>query len=319
MELAAIADAVAASTPMAVARDKDPGRTVHVDGDMLAYMAGGNESTTVAASRGILRNKIEKFKDMSGCGNSILHLTASGSLKGDRVLIAKYQPYQGNRAKANQPKPKNWAVLRDAMMAEQFGKIKNWDDREADDGFGYVSVHRHGDVVATQDKDMQMLFGWHIDWVTYELFYVPVGTYEYLHGDKVYGDKWFFLQMLMGDKADHIPGLIRHKDGHQGKVGPATASKFLAGTTCVSEALEVVIQKYKDTWQETWAEFFAENAGLLWIRRNKVSSISEWYETLIDPMTAKADHDALYRAVLAQSERINAMKQEAANAQAQGV
>lgn len=318
MDISAIANAVADSAPMAVAREKDPERRVHIDGDMLAYMAGGNEDTSVATSRNILRSKVQKFMDMAGCGESLLHLTGSGSLKGDRVLIAQYQPYQGNRAKANQPKPKNWAVLRDAMAAEQFGKVKTWHDREADDGFGYISMHRANDVVATQDKDMQMLYGWHIDWITYEMFKVPYGTYEMVVGDKVYGDKWFLLQMLMGDKADHIPGLMRHVDGHQGKVGPATATKFLKGTANVAEGIEVVIQKYKDTWGASWSDFFAENAGLLWIRRGPHAAIHEWHTTLV-PSIATPDSLALAAALGRQHHRIDAMKQEAANAQAQAI
>lgn len=310
-DFAAIAALAAAASPMATGVPLVPGRRVHVDGDMLAYMAGGNAETSVAASRAMLRNKVEKFQLMSGAESALLHLTASGSLKGDRVLVAQYQPYQDNRAKTKQAKPKNWAALREMMEQGTAGKVKLWDDREADDGFGYVSKHCPNDVVATQDKDMQRLYGWHIDWVTYELFYVPPGTYEMMRGEKMFGDKWFLHQMLQGDKADHIPGLVKHIEGHQGKVGPKTADKFLKGTTCIAEGLEQVIRRYKETWGSTWATLFAENAALLWIRTGKESYVGEWYQEWAYHFPAQEDQQALQQAVLNQTARINAMKQEA--------
>lgn len=142
------------------------GRRVHIDADMLAYQCGGNDETDVATSRRILKSKIDLFKDAAGAESILLHMTASGSTKGDRAVIAYTKPYQGQR---KGHRPKNWQYLRDYMADGLAGPIKQWYDREADDGFGFISAQCHGDVIATRDKDMRMLPGLHLNWDTYEL------------------------------------------------------------------------------------------------------------------------------------------------------
>ena len=88
------------------------GRRVHIDADMLAYQCGGNDETDVATSRRILKSKIDLFKDAAGAESILLHMTASGSTKGDRAVIAYTKPYQGQR---KGHRPKNWQYLRDYM------------------------------------------------------------------------------------------------------------------------------------------------------------------------------------------------------------
>ena len=140
-----------------------PGRRVHIDADMLAYQCGGNDETDVATSRRILKSKIDLFKDASGAEGVLLHLTASGSTKGDRAAIAYTKPYQGQR---KGHRPKNWQYLRDYMADGLAGPVKQWYDREADDGFGFISANCPLDAIATRDKDMRMLPGRHLNWDT---------------------------------------------------------------------------------------------------------------------------------------------------------
>ena len=201
-----------------------PGRRVHIDGDMLAYQCGGNEDTDVATSRRILKSKIDLFKEASGAEGVLLHLTASGSTKGDRAVIAYTKPYQGQR-KGN--RPKNWQYLRDYMADGVAGPVKQWYDREADDGFGFISANCTNDVIATRDKDMRMLPGLHLNWDTYELVHAPADVFALEAGGKLYGHKWFWTQMLWGDAADNIPGLPKHPDFQRG-VGEVAAGKLLA-------------------------------------------------------------------------------------------
>lgn len=159
MDFTDIANAVGAANaiePQGVPVVK--GRRVHIDADMLAYQCGGNDETDVATSRRILKSKIDLFKDAAGAESILLHMTASGSTKGDRAVIAYTKPYQGQRKGR---RPKNWQYLRDYMADGLAGPIKQWYDREADDGFGFISAQCHGDVIATRDKDMRMLPGLH--------------------------------------------------------------------------------------------------------------------------------------------------------------
>ena len=282
-----------------------PGRRVHIDGDMLAYQCGGNDDTDVATSRRILKSKIDLFKDASGAEGVLLHLTASGSTKGDRAAIAYTKPYQGQR---KGHRPKNWQYLRDYMAEGLAGPVKQWFDREADDGFGFISMNCPLDVIATRDKDMRMLPGWHLNWDTYDLIKVNADQFAMEAGGKLYGHKWFWTQMLWGDAADNIPGLPKHPDFPRG-VGEAAASKILAFAHDDDSAAHAVAQAYKAHYGNEWADRYVEQASLLWIRRTNQAPINEWMAYLpVGPQLKAAGERQLARvqALLDEAERINA-------------
>lgn len=278
-----------------------PRRRVHIDADMLAYQCGGNDETDVATSRRILKSKIDLFKDASGAEGVLLHLTASGSTKGDRAAIAYTKPYQGQR---KGHRPKNWQYLRDYMADGLAGPVKQWYDREADDGFGFISANCPLDVIATRDKDMRMLPGRHLNWDTYELIEVKPDVFGVEHGGKLYGHKWFWTQMLWGDAADNIPGLPKHPDFPRG-VGEVAASKLLAFAGDDDSAAQAVAQAYKAHWGDEWADRYAEQASLLWIRRTNQAPIAEWAAYLPVGPQLKA-------AVERMLTRVNLLKEEAA-------
>lgn len=277
------------------------GRRVHIDADMLAYQCGGNDETDVATSRRILKNKIDLFKDAAGAESILLHMTASGSTKGDRAVIAYTKPYQGQRKGR---RPKNWQYLRDYMADGLAGPIKQWYDREADDGFGFISAQCHGDVIATRDKDMQMLPGLHLNWDTYELVDVKPDVFGVELGGKMYGHRWFWTQMLWGDGADNIPGLPKHPDFPRG-VGEVAAGKLLAFAHDDDSAAQAVAQAYKAHWGDEWADRYVEQASLLWIRRTQQAPIHEWSQFLpVGPQLTAAVERMLTR--------VNLLKEEAA-------
>ena len=277
------------------------GRRVHIDADILAYQCGGNEDTDVATSRRILKSKIDLFKDASGAEGVLLHLTASGSTKGDRAVVAYTKPYQGQR---KGHRPKNWQYLRDYMADGVAGPVKQWYDREADDGFGFISANCPLDVIATRDKDMRMLPGLHLNWDTYELVHAPADVFALEAGGKLYGHKWFWTQMLWGDAADNIPGLPKHPDFPRG-VGEVAAGKLLAFAHDDASAAQAVAQAYKAHWGDEWADRYAEQASLLWIRRTQQAPIHEWAQFLpIGP--------SLTAAVERMLTRVNLLKEEAA-------
>lgn len=309
IDFAALANATAAAEPMenpvlcAV-----PGRSLHIDGDFLCYNCAGNDTTTVDVARRILTNKIQRQMDSTGAERVVLHMTNAGSSKGDRYLLATTTPYQAQRIGAK--RPKNWAFLRayiDNYCAGLF-TTKDWLDREADDGFGIASKWVPGAVLSTKDKDMRMLPGIHLDWDTSEMTTVPEGCYEHTAFDKTFGHKWFLLQMLQGDKADHIPGLLTHIAGPQGRVGPATAEKFLKGTANLGEGIEQTLRRYQEGMPNDWARHFAEQASLLWMRRDKLADVNSW---LIELGPQYAFPEQVLTAADAQAVNVKRLKAEA--------
>lgn len=269
MNLAALMAAAGERAPMPsyVVRTPNPQLIAHVDGDYMAYYAAGNENCSAGDARRNVLSRLSKLKSMTGATRVVMHLTHGASSKGERFLAATTQPYQGQRNTGR--KPNNWAFLREWM--EQYSgdafEPKIWLTREADDGMAHVceSVAKlkgilH--VVHTADKDMRMFCGVHVSWVDMHITEVPLGTYDIIGADgKQYGHKWFWQQMLQGDGADHIPGLVGY--------GEATAERLLAGTTCNADAAPIVYGAYSEKKGENWRPYFAEQAVLLWMRTDR--------------------------------------------------
>jgi DNA polymerase-1 len=112
------------------------------------------------------------------------------------------------------------------------------------------------------------------------------GDYEVIGEDgKMYGLKWFWMQMLMGDTADNCPGLEQYlEDTPKGsrfkKMGEKTAEKFLAGCPDNDSAAKRVIQLYQGGYCEAhpnlWADRFVEQAALLWMRCDNTAEVDDF-------------------------------------------
>ncbi len=278
------AEAAAAPEPRPLI-EVEPKRVVHIDGDYLAYFAAGGDEMPVGTARHVCADRIEAFRELSGSGTATVHLTLSGSNKGERALAATVKPYQGHRTGK---KPKNWAAMRDFLENASYVRYtrKTWKDREADDGIAHASFSSPDPVrfvaIASKDKDMRMLAGRHLDWDTYIETLVPADAYEVTNelivdpddGEPlIFGHKWFWMQMLMGDTADHIPGLPRL---HGAKCGKKTAAKALAGTTCNREAWDVVARGYHAHYGDGWSDRMAEQACLLWLRVDDAAAVDNF-------------------------------------------
>ena len=309
-DFSGIADEVAAANAIEVPRvPKVEGRVLFVDADMLCYQCGGNDDTDVATSRRILKNKIDLFMEASGAERLVLGLTGDGSTKGDRAAIAYTKPYQGQR---KGQRPKNWQYLRDYIGQGLAGPVKTVFDREADDLAGFMSQAYGGNsVLCSRDKDFRMLPGLHLNWDTYELVHVPADQWCVEAGDKVYGLKWWAIQMLWGDAADNIPGLPKHPDFMRG-VGEVAANKLLAFANDHISAVDALHSAYRAWWGDAeWADRFAEQAALLWIRRSQRAELNEWLDYM--PSINHAPYvQELTDAAKRQADRVNKLKEEAA-------
>jgi DNA polymerase-1 len=260
------------------------GRVLHLDGDYLAYFAAGNDECLPGQARQNAFGRIETTRLLTGSESVVLHLSASGCTKAHRYLIATVKPYQGQRSGR---KPRNWQYLREVLEHYEGPKFrpKVWVTREADDGMSYcayqdanrrrLSAEEFAKVlvaVSTRDKDMRMLPGLHINWMTWERTEVPPGAYDVQGEDGLqYGLKWFWLQLLQGDTADHIPGIPKLFGKQCGEAG---AEKYLAGTTCTEDAYDRVQTAYAAHYGTDWADALVEQAGLLWLRTDAQASIA---------------------------------------------
>lgn len=264
--------------------EKIPNRILLVDGDGLCYYCAGNDDTDVGTARANLISKVKRAAELVGAEHIKILVTGAGSHKGHRYAIARVKPYQGQRAGSR--RPKNWEALRELLATGFNGvEIETTYTAEADDLFGWYAYNYPDDVVIlTQDKDMRMLPGVHLDWVTNRIHKVEHSLTDMRHeyrmynrkvhdsvfNDKQYGPRWFWLQMLHGDTADHIPGLPKHViEGKAKPVGEVTASKLLdTWARTVGEGHhDVVSYWYFSYYGDRWLVEMLEQACLLWMRR----------------------------------------------------
>ena len=257
-----------------------PNRILLVDGDGLAYYCAGNDDTSPGEARQNLISKVQSAQRMVGAASVRILVTSSGSHKGHRYAIARVKPYQGQRA--NSRRPANWSYLRELLSHSHLGsfEIEHTAVAEADDLFGWYAYNFPNDaVIYTQDKDMRMLPGMHLDWVSHRTHkvghelaahiekykYIRVAAVDRTFNEKQYGPKWFWLQMLHGDTADNIPGLPKYVvDGKAKPVGEVTANKLLTDEHLPHLR---VAELYRSYYADRWLVEMMEQACLLWMRR----------------------------------------------------
>lgn len=281
-----------------------PGRRLIVDGDYCAYSCAGSNECPPAVARKTFIERLEHARFMSRASDATIHLSARGTDKGKRHLIATVQGYQDTRE--GKTRPRNWLFLREYL--EALPGIVTSSHREADDSIAEAAyADPENTVIHTRDKDMRQLPGWHLTWVDHHLLYVAPGTYEQVGPDDlIYGSKWLWLQTIQGDGADNIPGLPQWIQPN-GKMstrgcGDASALKILAGTTCNAEAQEVVLQRYKDYYGEAeYLDRFVEQMALLWLRERPDAPVADFYVAKHSVITQT---DALFDATLRLHKRV---------------
>jgi hypothetical protein len=200
------------------------GRTVHIDGDFLAYQvtAESADGTTDKTYEDMQHNAevaVEHLRGLAAAEAVYLHLTPSTSNKGDRYNLAIIKEYQGNRV--DKPKPRYLGIMREWLVKRYPGTLHQF--CEADDGMSsaqYAAIAR-GDrnlsIIASKDKDLNMVPGLHVDWTNGQITdtwngendFGEVKLVDTNSGKKLkgYGHKFFWAQMLIGDTADNISGL----------------------------------------------------------------------------------------------------------------
>lgn len=205
----------------------------------------------------IIRNTIKRLEKH---GTLQLWLTASDK-SNFRFGVVKTEGQRGLGYKAGRPpRPVHYAEARKYLI-ERCG-AKEIFGYEADDA---LSMFQNGTTIAVHiDKDINMVPGKHLNWVTMEFYESPegLGTVEYNDKGKLIGRglKFFYHQLLTGDATDNILGIKG--------VGDKTAYNMLKECTTEDECLSLVTQAYIHKYgRQDYLPILYEMADLLWMCR----------------------------------------------------
>lgn len=124
-----------------------------------------------------------------------------------REKLATLLPYKGNRDAKH--KPFHYQAIRDYLTQHWNARVIH--GREADDEasiMGWESIREGKEddfVIATIDKDLDQIPGWHYDYMKHVFTQI----------DEEAAELWFWQQVLSGDRTDNIGGAC--------KIGPKKA------------------------------------------------------------------------------------------------
>lgn len=160
-----------------------PGRVLHIDADFLAYHVTFDDETPL---HDMMYNHdviVERLRLMAGAETVTLHLTDRESCKGNRYNLAIQREYQANRQ--DKIKPEQLETIKKWMVKER--AAINHTYQEADDGLAqgnYSTCDSNLSVIASKDKDLNMVPGLHLNWETGELEMVEGFGYCFLEDRK---------------------------------------------------------------------------------------------------------------------------------------
>lgn len=209
-----------------------------IDADILVYRVGfttQEEPYDIAEAR--MQSLVEKILADTLATSYQLYLTATTDNTAFRFKT--YPEYKQNR---KSPKPIHYQALRE-FLVEKWGAIV-CTVIEADDALGIAQSNRTEDtVIVTIDKDLNMIEGFHYNFVKEEQSFI----YE---EDAI---RFFYKQLLMGDTADNIKGIAG--------IGPKKADTIL-GDAVTEEELFTRVREAYDNDDE-----MLQNGDCLWILR----------------------------------------------------
>ena len=187
-------------------------------------------------------------------GKPILYLTSENDRTSFRRLLAVTKPYKGQRKEDN--KPVHYGAIREYL-------IKNYNTKvittlEADDALAITHVYNpNNTVVCSLDKDLLQVPGKHYRWKDQQKIIINEYTGAYN----------LFIQMLMGDRIDNIPGIPGF--------GMIKSKRVLDNNNRTIEGLYNLVEDAYDRFEVI--DRFSEIANLVFLRREKDQTFEEWY------------------------------------------
>ena len=214
-----------------------------IDGDILVYRSAySTEGMEPEDTEHKLDEILEEIMDEVMFGHypemMQVYLTGPNNFRYDIATIA---PYKGHRSGTE--KPTNFYHARDYLVDHWDAEVS--DGEEADDLIAKAATKIGPKaIIVSVDKDFLQ---------------VPCSFYnltkrEFTKVDEDAGMKFFYTQVLTGDRADNIKGLKG--------IGPKKAERILADATTEQELYDKVFEAYEGD-----LDALIENARLLWLRR----------------------------------------------------
>lgn len=280
------------------------GRVLQYDADFACYECAFLDDSVQTNYKQLLKH-IDVKRQMAGAQFVNVHLTLG--MKGGREQIATVKAYQEQRD-PNVPIKVRVRELRNMLVNTRTETIKPIINtlQEADDS---ITQHQTAMIKAGKeqlsvcmsgDKDLWMVQGVHCDpkdgymWTVNgygKTDYKDVGNVKpKLVGE---GTSWFWHQMLMGDKADNIPGLPK-LSGRLANIyvptkklnpkrtalacGEAKAVAVLKDVKYDQVAAARVYECYLDHYGQQASEMLWEQGFLLWMRRtNSLFDVTKYF------------------------------------------
>lgn len=255
-------------------------RRALIDGDMLVYQCCYSDAVKdgLNAVKRVWDTKINTI--LTKCRAESHKTFLTGGENNFRFTVCPN--YKDNRAERE--KPKFYHELRAWAVADRGATMI--DDAEADDALCYThnrvaDIALEHTIICTDDKDLDMVPGWHYRLRTAECYLVEAdyGTFDIKRTDKglkirVRGPVAFYYQMLIGDSTDGIPGLGQPAEETRAAFnlrkakgcGPVCAYTMLEACESLLDASYVVACAYKAKYGPTWYTEYLTQARLLWMQ-----------------------------------------------------
>lgn len=182
--------------------------------------------------------------------NNILKVTKATDYKvfltgSDNFRYKVREDYKANRSGA--ARPVHYQLIRDYLVSQYKAQVVN--GMEADDALALSQTK--DTVIATVDKDLLMVEGRHYNYVK--------DTWQDVTAEG--GERFFYEQMLTGDKVDNIIGIHG--------IGKVKAGKLLDKTPR-EEWDKVILDLYQKEFTPDGFQRAVENTQLLWmLQRDK--------------------------------------------------
>lgn len=188
----------------------------------------------------LAKGMMENILDKTAADDYVAYLSGDGNFRYDIHPLYKY---------GRPPKPFHYTGVRNYLIDVWRAVVV--DGQEADDQLGIDQCFSDVEtIICTRDKDLDMIPGWHYNWHTDEKYFVSEED----------GLRFFYEQLITGDRTDNIPGLYKVT----GQKAKQSFKDSLKGMN-EREMWEYVLSLYGEELEDDLISI----GRLLWIRRKE--------------------------------------------------